>query len=81
MSDVQERLSALQAKSWSLAALADELGNHVSTLEKWKSGASYPNNAKAVLVVLDALLKRKRVPKQRRYAKESRRRNVGAGDA
>ena len=60
-----------------MAALADELGNHVSTLEKWKSGASYPNNARAVLVVLDALVKRRRVPKMRRYPKGSRRRNAG----
>ena len=75
MNDVQKKLSLLQAKGWTLAALSDEMGNHVNTLEKWKSGAAYPNNEKAVLRLLDSLTRRRRIPKQRRYAPGSRRRN------
>lgn len=38
----------------------------------WRSGERYPENAKGV-ALLDGLLRRKRVPKKRRYAKGSRR--------
>ena len=68
MTDVQEKLSELHGKGWTLAAIAHETGNHVSTIEKWKSGFHYPNNSKMVLMGLDALLQRKRIPKRRRYA-------------
>ena len=63
-----------------MASLADELGMSRRGIGGWQSGERAPENAKAVLMALDALLKRKRVPKQRRYAKGSRTRNVGAGD-
>jgi len=58
-----------------LAALSAEMGNHVNTLEKWKSGAAYANNEKAVMRLLDSLALRRRFLKQRRYAPGSRRRN------
>lgn len=35
-----------------------------------KAGDRYPRNAKAILIVLDQLLKRKRVPKKRRYQRK-----------
>lgn len=54
-------------KGWTLAALADELGVTVNAVEKWKAGDRYPTNAKAVLVMLDQIGKRKRTPKKRRY--------------
>ena len=66
MNDIQTKLSELQDKGWTITALADELGNHVNTLEKWKAGHSQPSNARSVFMALDTLLKR-RVPKQRRY--------------
>lgn len=71
-SPIQLKLSAIQKKGWTLAALADELGLKVNTLEKWKAGDRNPANEKAVLSVLTKLEQRKRIPKQRRYIKGSR---------
>jgi transcriptional regulator with XRE-family HTH domain len=75
---IQIRLSILQKKGWTLAALADELEQTVNTLEKWKAGQRNPANEKAVLAMLDSLEKRKRIPKKRRYAKGSRKSKVKA---
>ena len=69
MNAMQERLTQLQDKGWTLAALADELAVTVNAVEKWKAGDRYPSNAKLVLHALDALARRKRIPKQRRYTK------------
>ena len=79
MNDVQVRLEQLEDRGWTQAAIADEVGVSWQGLRYWRTGDRYPGNAKAVLVVLDALFKRKRVPKQRRYVKGSRQRNVGGG--
>ena len=69
MSEVQERLASLQQKGWTLAAIADELGVTKNAVEKWKAGHREPSNAKGVFQILDHLMKRKQVPKQRRYTK------------
>jgi ribosome-binding protein aMBF1 (putative translation factor) len=63
--EVQTRITELQAKDWTLAAIADEVGLTVNAVEKWKAGVHSPN--KATLAFLDQLLKRKRIPKKRRY--------------
>lgn len=67
MSEVQDRIAELQEKGWTLAALAGELGVTVNAVQKWKAGDRKPSNAKAVLVLLDQLAKRKRIPKKWRY--------------
>ena len=69
MNDIQIKIKELQERGWTLAALADELGVTVNAIEKWKAGARYPSNVKAVLTLLAQLTLRKRVPKQRRYNK------------
>lgn len=68
MSDIRDRIAELQAKGWTLAALADELGVTTNAVEKWKAGDRYPANSKAILTMLDEIAKRKRIPKKRRYA-------------
>ena len=73
MNDIQTKLVQLQAKGWTLAALADELDITRNGVEKWKAGDRYPANAKSVLALLDRLAMQKRIPKRRRYAKGSRR--------
>ena len=78
MNEVQRSLADLQAKTWTLAAIASELGLTVSAVEKWKAGVRFPANAKVILMALEALKDRKRVPKRRRYGSESRKRNVGS---
>ena len=71
-SEVQDRIVELQEKGWTLAALADEVGVTVNAVEKWKAGDRKPSNARAVLVLLDQLTRRKRIPKRRRYTGNSR---------
>ena len=67
MNNIQLKINELQEKGWTLAALADELEVTVNAVEKWKAGNRYPRNAKAVLIVLEQLSERKRIPKKRRY--------------
>lgn len=74
MNEVQGKLNDLAAKGWTQAAIADDLGVTVNAVQKWKAGQRRPANAKMVLAGLDALLRRRRVPKQRRYAPGARRR-------
>jgi transcriptional regulator with XRE-family HTH domain len=75
MNDVRSKIAELQDKGWTLAAIADEIGVTVNAVEKWKAGDRYPRPDKPILDILDRVAKRKRIPKQRRYAKGSRRRS------
>jgi len=68
---VRAKIAQLEDKGWTLAALADELDVTTNAVEKWKSGDRNPNNTKAVIMLLDKLIKRKRIPKKRRYQKSS----------
>jgi orotate phosphoribosyltransferase-like protein len=76
MNDIQRKVAELQEKGWTLAAIADELEVTVNAVEKWKAGDRQPRNSKAVLVLLDQLVGRKRIPQKRRYAVGSRKREV-----
>ena len=71
MNEVQAKLAELQAKKWTLAAIADEAKVAVNTVEKWKAGTHQPANSRAMLMLLDELLRRNRVPKQRRYKSQA----------
>lgn len=74
MNDIQQKLRELESKGWTLRAIADETGSHWTTVARWKVGTQYPRNPKPFVMILDTLMRRKRVPKQRRYAKGSRQR-------
>jgi len=63
----QIKIADIQEKGWTLAALADELEISLSALEKWKAGATYPRNSKAVMLLLERIEHRNRIPKRRRY--------------
>ena len=80
MNDVRQILTQLQEKGWTVAAISDEVGVRATTVHRWRSGERYPENAKMVLAGLDALLRRRRVPKQRRYAPGARRRPPAQGE-
>ena len=73
MNDMQRKIADIQEKGWTLAALADELEISLSALEKWMAGATYPRNSKAVMLLLERIEHRNRIPKQRRYKPGSRR--------
>lgn len=70
--EIQSKIGQLVEKGWTLAAIADELGVTSDAVELWKAGRRNPTNAKAVLLMLDKVSEKKRIPKQRRYAKGSR---------
>jgi predicted transcriptional regulator len=67
MNEVQELIAELQRKGWTLAAIADELGVDDATVYRWLNGLRSPANAVGVIAVLTGLLRRRRVPKRRRY--------------
>ena len=71
-SEIQSRIAQLVERGWTLAAIADELGVKPDTVENWRAGRRNPTNAKAILAMLDKLLKKKRIPKKKRYAHGSR---------
>ena len=66
MSDVQDRITALEGKGWSLAAIARAMGVTYSAVQKWKARVRCPNHEQLVIQALDSLLKQKRIPKKRR---------------
>ena len=68
MIDIQEKLTQLIEKGWSQAALSDELGVNKGTVYRWYLGKTYPPLPKPVLMALDQLSERKRIPKRRRCA-------------
>ena len=72
MNEVQSKIAELEAKGWTLAAIADELQVAYITVQKWKAGERNTRLEKPVLDSLDRLLGRKRIPKQRRYHHEKR---------
>ena len=71
MNDIQELLTELKARKWTDAAISDELGVHLVTVQTWRSGKFYPSNAKPVALALRELLRRKRIPKQKRGSRYS----------
>lgn len=74
--EIQPRIAQLVEKGWTLAAIADELGVKPDTVENWRAGRRNPTNAKTVFAMMDTLLKKKQIPKKRRYVKGSRQRKT-----
>ena len=72
MNEVQIKIAELQEKGWTLAALADELEVTPNAVEKWKAGDRNPSNVKAIILLLDQISKRKRIPKKKRYTTDSK---------
>jgi len=70
MDDVQTLLATLKVKGWTNYSIADAIGVTPNAVEKWQSGER--NISQSRLILLNQLLTVKRIPKQRRYAKGSR---------
>ena len=68
MTEFQAKLEQLIGRGWTKAVLADAVGVHQVTIRRWQLGTRAPENAKMVLLGLEQLLRRRRVPKKRRYA-------------
>ena len=69
MNDVQRVLGELKAKGWTIAAISDEVEVHRETVANWDKGRHPPANAKVVFLALENLLRKRSVPKRRRYKK------------
>jgi transcriptional regulator with XRE-family HTH domain len=76
MNEIQYRIAELEAKGWTLAALADEIRVAYNTVQKWKAGERNTRLEKPVLDSLDRLLERKRIPKKRRYQGQMKKRSA-----
>lgn len=74
MNEIQAKIAQLQEKGWTLASIADELGVTPDTVENWRAGRRNTTNAKGMLIMLDELLRKRRIPKKRRYARDNRNR-------
>ena len=70
MNDVQLLLANLKEEGWTLSAIADEMGVSRNAVDRWRSGSRYPDNAKAVVRMLEDLSQH-RAPKKRRYRGEN----------
>jgi len=71
-SEIQSKIAQLTKRGWTMAAIADELGVTSDTVELWRAGKRNPTNAKGILLMLDRVSEKKRIPKRKRYAKGSR---------
>ncbi len=80
---VVEAIRQLQTKGWTTAAIADELAVHWGTVNGWKMGRRPPQNPTLVLMALEGLLRRQRIPKRRRYGPDApqRRPRKGPGES
>jgi orotate phosphoribosyltransferase-like protein len=66
---VKEALAALKAKGWTISAVADELAVDRDSVWAWEVGRYRPANPRSVRIALEGLLRRRRIPKRRRYKK------------
>ena len=57
----------MRDKGWTDPAIGDEIGYGRVSVFRWRSGEQYPGHPQPILIALDALLRRKRIPKRRRY--------------
>ena len=76
MNDVQAKLMELKDRAWTMAAIADELGVSHMAVFRWQKGMRKADNSRSVLHMLDTLMKRKRIPKQRRRGSSSSLKNA-----
>ena len=67
MAEVQDLITELRAKGWTVAAIADELGVDYRSVIRWQTGQRSPSNVVGVRAVLSGLLQRRRIPKRKRY--------------
>jgi transcriptional regulator with XRE-family HTH domain len=69
METIPHLIDALLEKGWTIAAIADELGYSRDSIERWRKGSN-PPSSKLVTRGLQDLLRRKRIPKRKRYTRQ-----------
>ena len=63
--EIRQQIRELIAGGWTLAAVADKLEIHYTTLARWRNGTRYPENARSVLLALTSLSSETPPPKRR----------------
>ena len=71
MANVNEQLVVLLEKGWTVASIADAIDVPRNTVERWKRRVHQPFHAQAISLALEQLLRRKRIPKRKRYTKKA----------
>ena len=69
MTEVQDVLEELKGKGWTLAAISDAVEVHRDSVVGWDTGRHNPANPRLVVRELRQLLRRRSVPKRKRYKK------------
>jgi transcriptional regulator with XRE-family HTH domain len=64
MTQVQQLIQELRSKGWSIAAIGRGVGVTDMTIRRWVAGERRPENVVAVTIVLQQMLKRRRIPKR-----------------
>jgi hypothetical protein len=67
MDEIQGMIEELLSRGWTIAALSDELGVSRDSMSRWRAGENPPQNPKLVTMGLEGLLRRRRIPKRKRY--------------
>jgi orotate phosphoribosyltransferase-like protein len=67
MPEIQRKIEELEARGWTLAAIARELEVSWDSVHRWKTGRNPPENPKLVDMGLSRLLQRRRIPKRKVY--------------
>jgi transposase-like protein len=70
METIQQMIDTLLGRGWTIAALSDALGVSRDTIYRWRKGSNPPESPKLVVLGLQVLLRRKRVPKRKRYTRK-----------
>jgi transcriptional regulator with XRE-family HTH domain len=69
MTEIQDLLTQLRAKGWSIAAIADDLKVNYYTIYRWEQGLTSPSNPAPVCRMLAEMLQQEAIPKKRRFKK------------
>jgi hypothetical protein len=69
MGMIQEQIEELLRRGWTIAAIGDELEYSRDSIERWRKGSN-PSSQKVVALGLEDLLRRKRIPKKKRYTQK-----------
>ena len=67
MDQVQGKLAQLLDRGWTKSAIARELGVGYVSVYRWGLGSQRPANIQGTVMQLNALLRRKEIPKQKVY--------------
>jgi transposase-like protein len=72
MNEVQRIIGELEERGWTLAAIARELEVSWKTVHRWKHGSREPHHARLIILGLERLRARRRIPKRKLYTSKKK---------